>query len=71
MVDDGPKCRSRRASGTLNRHSEKVLATKFRNGGFFDPRDLLQVRYEMVHDVGTSPLAPVSESFGVSVDFRC
>ena len=67
MADEDPKYQSLKASGTLNRHPEKIVAAKFQGSDFFDPRDLLQVRYEMVHDSETSPLAQVAEAFGVSV----
>ena len=36
------------ASGTLNRDPQTVRDPLFRGGGFFDPRDLLQLRYEMI-----------------------
>ena len=36
------------ASGTLNRDPQAVRDPLFRGGGFFDPRDLLQLRYEMI-----------------------
>ena len=35
-------------SGTLNPHPERVRDSAFQVEGFFDPLDLLQVRYEMV-----------------------
>jgi transposase len=35
-------------SGTLNRHADKVVDPRFRNMTFFDPDDLLQVKYEML-----------------------
>lgn len=41
----------------------------FRGGGFFDPRDLLQLRYEMVrrHRVKNVPVAMTAQLFGVSL----
>jgi len=37
--------------GTLNPHPEKVRDPLFTENAFFDPRDLLQVKYEMVRRV--------------------
>ena len=35
-------------TGTLNSHPERVAAERFRDSRFYDPDDLLQVRYEAV-----------------------
>ena len=35
-------------SGTLNPHPEVIVDPLFQNNPFFDPRDLLQTRYEML-----------------------
>ncbi len=67
MTKDDPKTGRLRASGTLNRHPDRIRAERFRNDDFFDPRDLLQVRYEMVRSTGTGTLAEVAAEFGVSV----
>ena len=40
-----------RKEGTLNSSPEKVRDPKFREGEFFDPRDLIQVKYEMLRRV--------------------
>ena len=40
-----------REDGTLNPGSEGVTDPKFRVGGFFDPRDVVQVKYEMLRRV--------------------
>ncbi len=46
---DGSGKRERlRQAGLLNRKAERVTDPMFRECGFFDPGDLLQVRYEMV-----------------------
>lgn len=37
--------------GTLNASPEKVRDPKFEEGEFFDPRDIVQVRYEMLRRV--------------------
>lgn len=57
------------AAGALNRNPEAVRDPLFRAGGFFDARDLLQLRYEMVrrHHVERVPVAATAELFGVSV----
>lgn len=57
------------ATGTLNRNARAVLDPLFRGGGFFDPRDLLQVRYEMVrrHRLESVPVAMTAQLFGVSL----
>ena len=57
-----------RKAGTLNRTPEKVGDPMFAAGDFFDARDLLQVRYEMVRLVrlGEATLAQAAARFGVS-----
>lgn len=57
-----------RQSGTLNPHPEKVIDEHFVNSEFFDPADLLQVRYEMVRCVKLKKmtLAQAATRFGVS-----
>jgi transposase len=57
------------ATGTLNRRPQAVADPLFRTGGFFDPRDLVQVRYEMVrrHLVEDEPIAATAQLFGVSL----
>ena len=37
--------------GTLNPHPPKVTHELFHNSDFFDPKDLLQVKYEMLRQV--------------------
>jgi transposase len=57
------------AAGSLNRTPQAVRDPLFRSGGFFDPRDLLQLRYEMVrrHRVENLSVAATAELFGVSL----
>jgi transposase len=57
------------ATGTLNRNFQAVADPLFRGGGFFDARDLLQVRYEMVrrHRLEAVPVAVTAQLFGVSL----
>ena len=54
--------------GVLNRHPESVKAPWFADQGFFDARDLVQVKYEMLRHVrvdgGTKSTA--ATLFGVS-----
>lgn len=55
-------------TGTLNPHSTAVSDTLFRENPFFDSKDLLQVRYEMLrrHRVEGASIVDVSSTFGVS-----
>jgi len=50
MADHG-KSDALRDDGTLNPRPEAVLDPKFQEGEFFDPRDLVQVKYEMLRRV--------------------
>jgi transposase len=56
------------ASRTLNPHPQTVTAAGFAGGGFFDPRDLIQVKYEMVRQVEVEdmPVARAAAVFGFS-----
>ena len=56
------------AEGTLNPAPEKVRDPKFREGEFFDPRDAVQVKYEMLRRVSMQnvSVAAASEEYGVS-----
>jgi len=40
-----------RQQGTLNPHPEKVSDSLFQHSDFFDPQDLVQVKYEMLRRV--------------------
>lgn len=57
-----------RKAGTLNRTPENVSDPMFAASDFFDARDLLQVRYEMVRlvRIGQATLAQAAARFGVS-----
>ncbi len=48
---DDPKSEALSRSGTLHPHPEKVTDELFRDNPFFDPRDGLQVKYEMLRRV--------------------
>jgi len=63
-----PKTLALRQQGCLNPHPEQVKNELFRTQVFFDPRDLVQVKYEMLRRVETEGL-PVNRSaaaFGFS-----
>lgn len=55
-------------SGTVNPHAQDVLDPAFAGSDFFDPRDLVQVRYEMLRRVRSDgqPIAETTTRFGVS-----
>jgi hypothetical protein len=54
--------------GALHPHPERVQDVLFGSGIFFDARDLIQVRYEMVrrHRIDGQSVPQVARSFGVS-----
>ena len=54
--------------GTLNPAPEKVRDPKFQDGGFFDPRDVVQVKYEMLRRVSVdqASVMEVADEYGVS-----
>jgi transposase len=54
--------------GTLNSSPEKVRDPKFRTSEFFDPHDVVQVRYEMLRRVSLDnvAVAAASDEYGVS-----
>lgn len=55
-------------SGTLNLHPDTVADPLFQENPFFDARDLLQVRYEMLrrHRTEGMSILDAATSFGVS-----
>ena len=57
-----------RREGLLNPHPERVLDPAFQDSTFFDPRDLLQVRYEMLRCVERENItqAEAARRFGVT-----
>ena len=56
------------ASGTVNPHAQDVQDPAFLDNDFFDRRDLVQVRYEMLRRVRTEgqSIAESATRFGVS-----
>ena len=72
-MPDGPTAKRSRASalaedGTLNPAPGKVNDPKFREESFFDPRDVVQVKYEMLRRVSVdkTSVTEVSDEYGVS-----
>ncbi|MGC8537164.1 MAG: helix-turn-helix domain-containing protein [Rhizomicrobium sp.] len=72
-MPDGVKNNRSKASvlaedGTLNPAPEKVGDPKFQEDGFFDPRDIVQVRYEMLRRVLVDKVSvtEASDEYGVS-----
>ena len=63
-----PKAAALVRDGVLNPHPEDVRDPLFDDNPFFDPRDLVQVRYEMVrrHQNDGIAIADVAETFGIS-----
>jgi len=68
LADHDPKAIRLKTLGALNPHPERVQAPAFLIDPFFDPRDLVQVKYEMLRLVrveGASK-AHAATLFGVS-----
>jgi len=63
-----PKIEALRQQGCLNPHAERVVDPRFAADGFFDARDLVQVKYEMVRSVciDGQPVKASAEAFGFS-----
>jgi transposase len=63
-----PKAHFLAQRSALHSHPERVQDSLFRDSTFFDPRDLIQVRYEMVRrfQVNGHPAPEVARAFGVS-----
>jgi transposase len=57
-----------RNSGTLNPSPEKVQEAIFQNEKFFDPRDLVQIKYELLRQVQIEGVSIVeaTKRFGLS-----
>ena len=57
-----------REQGTLNPRPKAVQHESFRGSEFFDPDDLLQVKYEMLRqvDVDKQPISQAAKTFGFS-----
>jgi transposase len=63
-----PKVEALRAQRSLNPRPEQVSDEAFASSEFFDPRDLVQVKYEMVRRVQVegAPVSRTAEAFGFS-----
>jgi transposase len=68
MPTDDSKLKSLRQEGTLHLHPEEVRDELFQESEFFDPHDLLQVKYEMLRRVekDRSPISEATAAFGFS-----
>jgi transposase len=55
-------------NGTYNKRHASVKKAEFMEGGFYDPRDIVQVKYEMLRDAEDSnrAISTVSGDFGFS-----
>ena len=62
------KAEALRTHGALHPRPQTVHAPVFASHDFFDPRDLVQVKYEMLRqvDVDGVPVARTADAFGVS-----
>src|SRR4029450_8001604 len=63
-----PKVTALLAEGTFNPAAEKVRDPKFRAHEFFDPRDLVQVKYELLRRVSLEHVSVTAATveYGVS-----
>lgn len=63
-----PKVKALLEEGTLNPTPEKVRDPKFKQNEFFDPRDVVQVKYEMLRRVCIEKVrvTHATEEYGVS-----
>lgn len=63
-----PKQDALHARGALNPHPERVLDSLFDDDELFDPRDLVQVKYEMIRRarLERQPVTEACRSFGLS-----
>jgi transposase len=63
-----PKAAALREEGTLNPFPERVSDPRFREGEFFDPRDAVQVKYEMLRRVSVDNVSVTDATgeYGVS-----
>jgi hypothetical protein len=65
---DDPKLKSLREQRALHRHPENVQDETFESNDFFDRRDLVQVRYEMLrrHRIEGKAISDVAHSFRIN-----
>jgi transposase len=62
------KIEALRSCGALNRNPQKVYHPLFTENDFFDPHDLVQLKYETIRavEVDGRPIAQASVDFGLS-----
>ena len=62
------KIETLRSCGALNRNPQKVCHPLFTENDFFDPHDLVQLKYETIRavEVDGRPIAQASVDFGLS-----
>lgn len=63
-----PKVEALRVDGVLNRHAEQITDPVFGAHEFFDARDLVQVKYEMLRrvEIDAQPVTPTAAAFRLS-----
>jgi transposase len=63
-----PKLEALRADGALNRRAGQVTDPLFGTHEFFDARDVVQVKYEMLRrvEIDAQPIAPTAAAFHFS-----
>jgi transposase len=68
MPEKDPKVEALRQQGTLNPRPRAVTEALFVKGGFFDARDLVQVKYEMLRRVQAEgkSITDAAAAFGFS-----
>ena len=68
LSDEDSKKAALRAAGALHPNPKAIRDEAFLQGDFFDPNDLVQVKYEMLrrHRDGQKTVAEVARSFGTS-----
>ena len=68
VPSNSKKIETLRSSGVLNRHPEEVRNPLFTENEFFDPRDLVQLKYETIRavEVDGQPIAQAALDSGLS-----
>lgn len=68
LAPEDPKAAALRAAGALHPHPERITDALFVRSPFFDRRDRVQVKYEMLraHDVDGRRISEVARAFGTS-----
>jgi transposase len=67
-ADPDTKRRALQTTGTFNSHAAQVRHPLFQQSSFFDPEDLLQLKYETLRavEVEKCPIAKAAREFGLS-----